>query len=122
MAHLNCFRPAHLFFITAVVNALPRQLTPPPPSPGRPNPSLQDASGIEGFEAEYWSPPPYWKSTQSYIGGSLASFNDSFLQDFADARVADINYLQQSGLKVPWWGLQNEPNFDSAKDGVSQKE
>lgn len=76
-------------------------------------PSAKDEGGIEGFAAEYWSPPPYWKDNKQYIGGSLASFNQSFLQEFGQARVADVKYLLNNGLKVAWWGLQNEPSFDT---------
>jgi hypothetical protein len=46
-----------------------------------------------------------------------STFNASFLEAFAAARVADVQYLQDNGLKVPWWGLQNEPNFD--KDNIT---
>ena len=46
---------------------------------------LQDLSGIDGWAPEYWSPPPFWKSTDSYYGGTLKSFNESFLGAFSDA-------------------------------------
>ena len=73
--------------------------------------ALQDASGIEGWAPEYWSPPPGWKSARSYYGGTLASFSPAFLLSFADSIVRDVAYLQAKGLRVTWWGLQNEPNF-----------
>ena len=38
-------------------------------------------SGIEGASVEYWSPAPYWKSINSFIGGSLKQFDDGFLSD-----------------------------------------
>lgn len=75
---------------------------------------MQTASGLEGFEVEYWSPAPAWKSEGVYIGGSLAGFNESFLDAFGDAVVQDLEYLRQNGLNVSWWGLQNEPNFESS--------
>ena len=73
--------------------------------------ALQDASGIEGWAPEYWSPPPGWKSARSYYGGTLASFSPAFLSSFADTTVRDVAYLQAKGLRVTWWGLQNEPNM-----------
>jgi len=66
-------------------------------------------SGIEGFAPEYWSPAPGWKSTKNYINGTLASFDASFLQEFGQALVSDVKYLEENGMPVPWWGLQNEP-------------
>jgi len=81
--------------------------------PGQLSDLLQMArqSGIEGFDLEYWSPAPYWKSTGSLNGldGTLKSADPAFLNDFGDACVADINYLQSHDLKVVQWGLQNEP-------------
>lgn len=71
---------------------------------------LQELSGVDGWAPEYWSPPPFWKSTDSYYGGTLKSFNESFLDAFSDAVVQDIKYLRNAGLRVTWWGLQNEPN------------
>lgn len=70
---------------------------------------LQDLSRIEGWAAEYWSPAPAWKSTHSYYGGTLASFNTSFLEDFAASVATDARYLLSHGLRLVWWGLQNEP-------------
>jgi O-glycosyl hydrolase len=67
------------------------------------------ASGIEGFAVEAWSPPPVWKDTQAFIGGSLASLAPAFLADFAAAAVTDVAYLNAQSLPVVWWGLQNEP-------------
>lgn len=72
---------------------------------------LQDLSGVEGWAPEYWSPPSGWKSGQSYYGGTLASFNESFLDDFSDGVITDVKYLQSEGLRIKWWGLQNEPDF-----------
>ena len=70
---------------------------------------LQDLSQIDGWAPEYWSPPSGWKSSQSYYTGTLASFNASFLDEFGDGVRRDVDYLRQHGLKVTWWGLQNEP-------------
>ena len=72
---------------------------------------LQDQSGIEGWAPEYWSPPSGWKDSGSYYTGTLASFNESFLDDFSSGVLNDVKYLEDSGLRVKWWGLQNEPNF-----------
>lgn len=72
---------------------------------------LQDGSGIEGFDAEYWSPAPYWKSSGSYYNGTLRGFDDASLDSFADAVVRDLTYLRQQGLRTAWFGLQNEPTF-----------
>lgn len=74
---------------------------------------LQDLASIDGWAPEYWSPPPAWKDSSSYYRGTLASFNDSFLDAFSDSVVNDVKYLQNNGLRVKWWGLQNEPNSDS---------
>ena len=73
---------------------------------------LQDLSGIDGWAPEYWSPPPAWKASGSYYGGTLASFNESFLEAFADSVQNDVVYLQNNGLRIKWWGLQNEPMFE----------
>ena len=73
---------------------------------------LQELSSVDGWAPEYWSPPPYWKSTNSYYGGTLKSIKENFLDAFSDAVVEDVKYLLQAGLRVKWWGLQNEPNFE----------
>lgn len=77
---------------------------------------LQNASGITGFEVEYWSPPPYWKGpnqTYSCSGGGhtlrWAAGNRSFVEAMATAMAADVAYLGEHGLRVRWWGMQNEP-------------
>jgi len=67
-------------------------------------------SGMEGISMEYWSCAPAWKSTNDYIGGTLKSREPAFLNDFGDALVDDIRYMQRNGIKVSMWGLQNEPN------------
>ena len=67
-------------------------------------------SGMEGVEMEYWSPAPAWKSTGSYIEGTIASTTASFLDAFGNALVDDIDYLQSHGIPISMWGLQNEPN------------
>jgi hypothetical protein len=74
---------------------------------------LSDLSRVDGWAPEYWSPPPRWKSTGSYYNGTLAGFNESFLEDFCSAVVQDIAYLNSSGLPVTWWGLQNEPFYSN---------
>ncbi len=70
---------------------------------------MMDGAGFDGFAPEYWSPAPYWKSNGKYQGGSLKRFDAPFLDEFADALVADVRYLRQHGLRVSMWGLQNEP-------------
>ncbi|WP_053207322.1 fibronectin type III domain-containing protein [Jiangella muralis] len=57
----------------------------------------------------YWSPPPYFKSTGSLLGGQLAADDPSFLGDLADAMSADIDTLKARGVPVGAWSLQNEP-------------
>ena len=70
-------------------------------------------SGMEGISMEYWSCAPAWKSTNSYLGGTLKSTEPAFLNEFGDALVADIRYFRQNGVKVSMWGLQNEPHVKS---------
>ncbi len=65
-------------------------------------------SGIEGASVEYWSPAPYWKSTNSFIGGSLKQFDDGFLSAFGDAVVRDLDYLTDNGIPITMFSLQNE--------------
>ncbi|OPH50423.1 hypothetical protein BC351_07105 [Paenibacillus ferrarius] len=72
-----------------------------------------EQSGMEGVAAEYWSPAPYWKSNGSYIGGSLKQFDAPFLNEFGDALVRDIDYLESKGIPVVMWGLQNEPAYST---------
>jgi hypothetical protein len=66
-------------------------------------------SGMEGVAMEYWSPAPFWKSNGDYIGGTIASTNPVFLDDFGDALVNDVSYLVSNNIPVIMWGLQNEP-------------
>ncbi len=73
---------------------------------------MMQGSGMEGLSVEYWSPAPYWKSTGSYIGGTLKRFESGFLDAFGNALADDVKYLQQNGLKVSMWGLQNESEHD----------
>ena len=72
-------------------------------------------SGIEGAAVEYWSPPPYWKSSDSFIGGSLKRLDDVFLSDFSDAVVRDLDYLTDNGIPVKMFSLQNEPKYSYNK-------
>lgn len=93
---------------------------------------LLDAAGVEGLSFEYWSPAPFWKSSQSFVGASekdprnrlrcfAPGFADDpvyhgdtnrFLADFAQAVVTDIRTLRAAGLKVSMFGLQNEPDVN----------
>jgi hypothetical protein len=88
---------------------------------------MLDSAGVEGVSLEYWSPPPYWKACGEYVsadvkrnllkpfGPEWASDPDyhgdtaRFFADFAQARVADIKTLEDAGIRVCFWGLQNEP-------------
>ncbi len=70
---------------------------------------MATASGIEGFEVEYWSPSPGWKSTGAYINGTLKGYDAATLGSFAEAVVDDAKYLEANGMTVALWGLQNEP-------------
>ncbi|MED7947338.1 hypothetical protein [Streptomyces sp. BE303] len=67
-------------------------------------------SGIEGVAAEYWSPPPGFKSNNSFVAGKLASFTPAFLDELGDAMVGDLDYLTARGVPISMWGLQNEPS------------
>ena len=71
--------------------------------------TMQQVSGIEGFNVEYWSPAPYWKQDMSYYGGTIRANDPAFLNAFSDAMVDDLKYLQAHGLHIAQWGLQNEP-------------
>ena len=77
--------------------------------------TMQEVSGIEGFDVEYWSPAPYWKKNKSYYGGTIANTDPEFVDQFTDALVDDLRYLNAHGLKVAMWGLQNEPVIDLSK-------
>ena len=85
------------------------------------------SAGIEGVSLEYWSPAPYWKANNAYVGGDHATnrlrcFGPNFakdpvymgdrarfFQDFSSALVEDIKHLRENGIRVVKWGLQNEP-------------
>ncbi|ALO05930.1 glucan endo-1,6-beta-glucosidase [Streptomyces venezuelae] len=69
-------------------------------------------AGIEGTSVEYWSPAPGWKSTDSFLGGRLASFAAADLAALGDAMVADLDHLTANGIPVSMWGLQNEPRHE----------
>lgn len=83
--------------------------------------AMQEVSGIEGFDVEYWSPAPFWKQGTTYYGGSIRSTDPAFLDAFSDAMVEDLKYLQGHGLKIAQWGLQNEPavGLTKGKDQIS---
>lgn len=88
-----------------------------------------DTAGVEGVSLEYWSPAPYWKANNSFVGkdsedrhNTLRCFGPDFgidpiykgdtirfLNDFGKACVEDIKTLKKAGIKVAKWGLQNEP-------------
>ncbi len=77
--------------------------------------SMQQVSGIEGFDVEYWSPAPFWKQGMTYYGGSIRATDPGFLNAFGDAMVDDLRYLEGHGLRIAQWGLQNEPAIGLAK-------
>lgn len=84
--------------------------------------AMQNASGIEGFDVEYWSPAPFWKDSKSFYGGTVAGHDAKFFNAFSDALVQDVRYLEGHGLHVVQWGLQNEPVFGmSPLDGKKVK-
>ncbi|GAA4295214.1 hypothetical protein [Aestuariibaculum suncheonense] len=88
-----------------------------------------DVAGVEGVSLEYWSPAPFWKANNSYLGkGGADKYNTlrcfgpdfgtdpiykgdtlRFLNDFAEACVTDLQTLKEAGIKPLKWGLQNEP-------------
>ncbi|MEV4514385.1 hypothetical protein AB0K00_36170 [Dactylosporangium sp. NPDC049525] len=70
-------------------------------------------SGIEGVSAEYWSPAPGWKSNGSYVGGTIASTDPGWLDQYGDAIVRDLQYLRDNGVPVKMFSLQNEPSIGS---------
>ena len=68
---------------------------------------MAQESGIEGFAAEYWSPPPGWKTNNKFIGGSLADpLNETWAAEFCDSAVGDLRYIASRGMKPVMWGLQ----------------
>jgi hypothetical protein len=71
--------------------------------------TMQQVSGLEGFDVEYWSPAPYWKANKTYYGGTVAGSDPAFVNSFTDALAEDLRYLQSHGLRIAQWGLQNEP-------------
>lgn len=72
--------------------------------------TMQDESGIEGFDVEYWSPAPFWKQNKTFYGGTIAGNDPAFLNAFSDAMIEDLRYLQAHGLHIAMWGMQNEPD------------
>ena len=93
---------------------------------------LLRVSGIEGFNFEFWSPTPYFKSNGAYHGGKLKCFDENweysekntnketyetkkreFLEDFADTIIADFQRMRAAGLPVVQFSLQNEPDLGS---------
>jgi len=71
--------------------------------------TMQQVSGLEGFDVEYWSPAPYWKANKTYYGGTIGGSDPAFVNAFTDALAEDLRYLQSHGLHIAQWGLQNEP-------------
>lgn len=76
--------------------------------------TLIGTAGVEGVDLEYWSPTPFWKSNNSYIGGKLKQFDSTFLGQFGDAVAEDIRYLKANSIPVSAFGLQNEPIYSTA--------
>ena len=96
--------------------------------------TLLDRAGVESLSFEYWSPPPFWKASRSYTASGKGwahnvlrcygpdfkddevyhGDKDRFLKDFAQAVCGDITTLQSAGLKVGFFGLQNEPFASTA--------
>ena len=97
--------------------------------------TLLDTAGVEGVSFEDWSPAPFWKGNQAYYASGkdgratnrLRCFSPGFendpvykgdttrfLDDFANAVVADIKTLKAAGIKTSTFGLQNEPNVNNS--------
>jgi len=70
---------------------------------------MMTESGIEGFDVEYWSPAPFWKSTHRFEGGTIRSNDPEFISSFTDSIIEDLKYMQANGLHISMWALQNEP-------------
>ncbi len=95
---------------------------------------MMDVAGVEGVSLEYWSPAPYWKANNRYVGeagkmqyNTLRCFGPDFdkdpvykgdtvrfLKDFGQACVKDIQTLKEAGIKTSMWGMQNEPDMQNA--------
>ena len=79
-------------------------------------------SGIEGADWEYWSPTPYFKGNNSYLGGKLKCWSKNweyygnkektheFLVEFANTIKEDMAYLTENGIPITQFGLNNEPH------------
>ncbi|WP_309386258.1 glycoside hydrolase family 30 beta sandwich domain-containing protein [Cerasicoccus frondis] len=67
-------------------------------------------AGIDGVNFEYWSPTPYFKSNGIYTGGALKQFDSTFLSEFGNAIVADLQYVNDNIAPVKMFSLQNEPH------------
>ena len=86
---------------------------------------MLEVSGIEGFNLEFWSPTPYFKSNGQYHGGRLKCFDSSweyygneektteFLEDFARTLIYDFQRMKEDGLPIVQFSLQNEPPLTS---------
>ncbi|WP_094759302.1 golvesin C-terminal-like domain-containing protein [Sedimentisphaera salicampi] len=79
-----------------------------------------DESGIEGFNFEYWSPAPYFKSNNRFVGGSLKKFDKTFLTEFGNSIVKDLRYVQENIAPVKMFSLQNEPTVGEAGYGCCE--
>ena len=60
---------------------------------------IEDA-GVEGISMEYWSPAPYWKSNNHFVNGTLKQYDEAFLEEFSDALVRDLQYMEQQGFQT----------------------
>ena len=72
-------------------------------------------SGIEGASVEYWSPGPYWKNTNSFIGGSLKRSTMRSCRTSGTRSFAISDNLTNNGIPVKMFGLQNEPKASYQK-------
>lgn len=82
---------------------------------------MLNESGAEGFNLEFWSPTPYFKSTGKYHGGRLKCFDPgwefygdeerttAFLEEFANTLIYDFRRMRNAGLPILQFSLQNEP-------------
>ena len=84
-----------------------------------------EVSGVEGFNLEFWSPTPYFKSNGQYHGGKLKCFDENwefygneektneFLIEFGETLIEDFKRMEADGLPIVQFSLQNEPDLTS---------
>jgi len=78
---------------------------------------MQEAQkrGVRYFWGAPWSPPPWMKSNNSSVGGSLLSANYQNFADYLSRYVRE--YKNQFGIDMSGISVQNEPHFSPSWDG-----